>query len=161
MLEIRSGCIQPHRAAAQMVVLSTIWAEVSPGPVLAAPLPPPPPLLSCPLGPSRCLARSQSPNQIHFICNQLEPLAPTEEISAGSKTLEAATPGRPAVKTARRRREQGGRRASKSHSRDERRDDGLMKAGRVSWGRDMKGEGGSRVAEMLRRKRSWEIPALL
>lgn len=77
-----------------MVVLSIIWAEVSPGPVLAAPLPPPPPLLSCPLGPSRCLARSQSPNQIHFICNQLEPLAPQEEISAGSKTLEAATHGR-------------------------------------------------------------------
>lgn len=39
-----------------------------------------------------------------------------------------------------------------------------MKAGRVSRGRDMKGGGlggSSRVAEMLRRKRSWEIRALL
>ena len=63
-------------SAAQMVVLSSLsWS------VRATPPPPPPPL-SPPLGPSRCLARSQSANQIHFICNQLELLAPKKEISA-------------------------------------------------------------------------------
>lgn len=36
-----------------------------------------------------------------------------------------------------------------------------MKAGRVSWGRGGAQRGGSRVAQMLRRKRSWEIRALL
>lgn len=43
-------------------------------------------------GLSRCLARSQSPNQIHFICNQLEPLALMEEIRAGSKNYKLTTP---------------------------------------------------------------------
>ncbi|MEQ2296512.1 hypothetical protein AMECASPLE_025544 [Ameca splendens] len=38
-------------------------------------------------GTSRCLARRQSSNQIHFICNQLEPPALMEEIRAPIKEL--------------------------------------------------------------------------
>lgn len=47
-----------------MVLLTIRWTSVSPGSVPPPPSPPP--------GPSRCLARSQSPKQIHFICSKLQ-----------------------------------------------------------------------------------------
>lgn len=56
-------------------------------------------------GLSRCLACSQSPNQIHFICNQLEPLALMEEIRARSKNYKPTTPDQPTVTWTRRRRQ--------------------------------------------------------
>lgn len=38
-------------------------------------------------GLNRCLACSQCPNKIHFICNHLEPLAMMEQIKAPIKEL--------------------------------------------------------------------------
>lgn len=97
------ACTHPLRAEAQMGLLSISRTHVSPG--FNSPAHP---LLSLPLGLSRCLACSQSPNQIHFICNQLEPLALMEETRARSKNYKPATPDQPTMTRTRRRGEGGG-----------------------------------------------------
>lgn len=80
---------------------------------------------------SRCLARSGLSHQIHFISNQLQPLALMEGIKASSAPARLSRPTVAWTRRRRRRRWTGGGMKG-----------GMMERWRLPGGRDMKAQGG-------------------